>query len=549
MFPGAQAQQVGQQAAQTANNPIQNQLVQLATSPYGDNPLFKNLVDSGRREDILKPINPVAQKALDGGTQYKVSPHRNIKAKAKPVSSAGNKSAIFEGMEDDDVIPKSDTFVPRSSVKKLVLKLSLKSPKSQTGSPAHDKSMPPLVSAGSAGAVASGHGSDVSGTASPLQMSLDQTQNKSIDESLNLPTVKKNLGAGGSSNNVSIVDDSFAVLNPQKNRNKANGSKNGVNKSKDCDNTGDVSVAGSEELELEEDTTGPADVTLRRVGYYTIPKLADLSMYVDESTGSCLVENFTVGREGYGNIFFPGVTNVSGLNLDEIVFIRHKEVIVYPDDSKKPPLGEGLNKKAQVTLDKVWPVDKTNKATIQSPTKLAQLGFEERLQNACIKLGARFVEYRCETGSWVFKVDHFSKYGLDDSDEEDGAKTAKPDQVKRLKTLQLREQPKQPPVAAAAAASGKEHPMVTTTASVHAEMDQSTTASSLTPTASSSATGTEQASPQLQRFARMGAAAGTKVQMMKASLFDGSDDDEMEVSAGGRAGEKEKSRPVVLKAR
>lgn len=70
------------QAASSANNPIQQQLAQLASAPYGDNPLFKNLIqDSGKLEAILKPINPAAQKALSENNQYKISPHRNIKAK------------------------------------------------------------------------------------------------------------------------------------------------------------------------------------------------------------------------------------------------------------------------------------------------------------------------------------------------------------------------------------------------------------------------------------------------------------------------------------
>ena len=51
---------------------------------------------------------------------------------------------------------------------------------------------------------------------------------------------------------------------------------------------------------------------------------------------------------------------MDNLNFDDTVFIRHKDVIEDPDDLNKPPLGEGLNRSAQITLDKVWPLDKSS---------------------------------------------------------------------------------------------------------------------------------------------------------------------------------------------
>ena len=133
-----------------------------------------------------------------------------------------------------------------------------------------------------------------------------------------------------------------------------------------------------------------------------------------DSEGRCVVPNFTVGRRGYGNVYFDKELDVSGLNLDEICHFRNKEIILYQDDENKPPLGEGLNQPAQVTFDKIWPQDKHTHEPITDPERLEKLHYEEKLRKICVKKGTKFLEYRPETGSCVFEVKHFSKYTMDD---------------------------------------------------------------------------------------------------------------------------------------
>ena len=61
----------------------------------------------------------------------------------------------------------------------------------------------------------------------------------------------------------------------------------------------------------------PAGIKLTRPGYYTIPSMEELAQMVD-GDGNCFVKELTIGREDYGSVFFFGIVNVAGLDLDSI---------------------------------------------------------------------------------------------------------------------------------------------------------------------------------------------------------------------------------------
>ncbi|VDN08047.1 unnamed protein product [Thelazia callipaeda] len=163
----------------------------------------------------------------------------------------------------------------------------------------------------------------------------------------------------------------------------------------------------------------PGGIILTRQDYTCEPSMEELAAMASLNNGVCHIENgFTIRRLAFGSVFWPGSFDLHNLDLDKIVHFRQHEVIVYPDDKCKPPVGEELNRFAEISLDRVWPRDRKTKEFITDVFRLEEIGYRAKLERASIKMGAEFKDYLPDTGTWVFTVPHFTKYGLveDDSD-------------------------------------------------------------------------------------------------------------------------------------
>lgn len=91
-----------------------------------------------------------------------------------------------------------------------------------------------------------------------------------------------------------------------------------------------------------------------------------MELLTDGETGECRLDNgLTVGRLGYGSVYWPGPLVISQLDLDDIVHFRYREVTVYPRAEDKPPVGTGLNRRAEISLERVWPTDRSTREPIK----------------------------------------------------------------------------------------------------------------------------------------------------------------------------------------
>jgi hypothetical protein len=116
--------------------------------------------------------------------------------------------------------------------------------------------------------------------------------------------------------------------------------------------------------------------------------------------------------------------------LDDVVEITRGQVSVYDGASRatKPSRGVGLNAPAIVALDGIFPPGVGIGAEDDIEGSGSDVVTEDDRVDALVRRlkrarGTRFIAYDAKSGTWRFRVEHFTRYGLDvdasDDDDDD----------------------------------------------------------------------------------------------------------------------------------
>ncbi|KAG9730868.1 hypothetical protein KCU59_g12630, partial [Aureobasidium melanogenum] len=151
--------------------------------------------------------------------------------------------------------------------------------------------------------------------------------------------------------------------------------------------------------------------------YWMSPSMEDLRNMSRQQLKR--VTGFTVGRRGVGKVEFDPV-DLTQVPLDEIiddiVKLNVRQVTVYTTGVNTPPMGQGLNVPSTITLENSWPRAQAGRLPVHERKGQRYEKHIERLKRV---QDTEFISYDPETGIWVFRVPHFTTYGLDDDDESD----------------------------------------------------------------------------------------------------------------------------------
>lgn len=115
------------------------------------------------------------------------------------------------------------------------------------------------------------------------------------------------------------------------------------------------------------------------------------------------VEDLTVMRHGVGCVTFHGITDCRELVycLPDVVVLNPGEVVIYPNQKVKPPVGSGLNKASTIKLYGCHPKSQIFK------DERAREKYRIRVKAMTEEKGAEFIDYDCDQGVWQFRVSHF----------------------------------------------------------------------------------------------------------------------------------------------
>ncbi|KAG0018263.1 hypothetical protein BGZ80_007386 [Entomortierella chlamydospora] len=338
---------------------------------YGDNPLFQRDTStpaSKPQPAVLSRSEP-SQKLPAHIPPVRFSP-RHTQIRLRPTSTAtfssnvaggdlpaGRKSILLlEGINDDSTF-SSDEYTPRRSVKKLQLK--------PRGQEAEQQTFPP-------------HQAQRTGVT--FNPSLESAAIDSL--SRGYPNLERPSSANGR------PTDGQGPVNSNRHENSTPASAPTENK-----------------IEGE---------------YWMTPSLEELRKMSRSELQH--VQDFKVGLPGYGSVSFlepvdlstvPSLSSICG----HIVLFQPRICIVYPDEHNKPPRGQGMNVPALISLENCWPVDKSTREPVKFDKTSPQ--YAQHLKRLKRQSETTFIDFNTDDGTWTFRVEHFSKYGLEDDEYED----------------------------------------------------------------------------------------------------------------------------------
>lgn len=236
------------------------------------------------------------------------------------------------------------------------------------------------------------------------------TKDKPIQEASN-GSRKLSKRVSFEANTAEAIDDRDEVGTPQAN-NGSNGASPNISSQPQSDQVKGNELAIVEEEPQSPAANSPAEAGEGGVGQYWMSPSAEEIQNMNRVQRS-RVANFTVGRDNIGYVKFKVPVDLTSINLDElygnIVILEPRSATVYPNPAKKPSVGKGLNVPSLISLENAYPRNSRGKTT----------SLKKHVDRLRRIPDTTFESYDEATGQWNFSVEHFTTYGLEDSDDEE----------------------------------------------------------------------------------------------------------------------------------